>query len=346
MARAGGQGARTASRSSGRRPTLKDVASQAGVSPALVSMVLSGSPGPSSATAERVIEVADRMGYRPHRAASLLARRRTGLVGVTTTPSNPYHGVVVEEIIARAHDRGFEVLLSPMSPRHDYRDSLEALVNSRCEALVLLNPQLPSGEFASLVAGTPTVCFGRRLEVPRVDVVRTDDDLAMGMLVDHLVELGHRVIVHADGGDQELTAERRRGYLSAMERHGLVGQVVGAGETLQAGVESVPKILDVSGATAVVAFNDLSAIGIRDELQRRGIAVPDRISVTGFDNSWVAQIDAIGLTTIDPSPLEQCRIAFDLAVARIDSPDARRVTRIVEPHLVVRGSSGPARHIK
>lgn len=330
-------------RVSGRRPTLKDVAGEAGVSPALVSMVLSGRPGPSAATGARILEVAERMGYRPDRAASMLARRRTQVVGVTITPSNPYHGVVVEEIITRAHDRGFEVLLSAMSPRHDYRDSLESLVSSRCEALVLLNPQLNEGEFESLVAGIPTVSFGRRLQVPHVDVVRADEETAMELLVDHLVELGHRAIVHVDGGQQALAAERHQAYERAMRRHRLKARAVPGGETLEDGRLAADAVLADTHVTAALAFNDLSAVGLMDELRRRGVGVPEEMSVTGIDNSWPAAIGSVGLTTIDPAPLEQARLALDLALERLTGDRARRVTRVVEPRLVARTSTGPAR---
>ena len=125
-----------------RRTTLKDVALAAGVSPALVSMALAGRPGPSAVSAARVLEVAQQMGYRPDRAASLLARRKTGLIGLIMTPSNPYHGEVTEAVLERAHERGYEVLLSAVSPRHGYSESLDVLVNSRCEGLVLLNPRI------------------------------------------------------------------------------------------------------------------------------------------------------------------------------------------------------------
>lgn len=326
-------------RVNGRRPTLKDVAKGAGVSPALASMVLSGRPGPSAATGARILEVAERMGYRPDRAASMLARRRTHLIGVTITPSNPYHGVVVEEIITRAHDQGFEVVLSAMSPRHDYRDSLESLVSSRCEALVLLNPQLNEGEFETLVAGIPTVSFGRRLHVPHVDVVRADEETTMELLVDHLVDLGHRAIVHVDGGDQALAAERQEAYERAMRRHRLEARVTPGGETLEEGRLAADGVLADEHVTAAIVFNDLSAVGLIDELRRRGLRVPKDMSVTGIDNSWPAAIDSIGLTTIDPSPLEQARLALDLALERLGGQRARRVTRVVEPHLVVRSTT-------
>lgn len=322
-----------------RRVTLADVAQEAGVSPGLASMALSGRPGPSAESAAKVLDVAERLGYKPDRVASLLARRRTGLIGVTMSPANPYHGDIVEAVLAHVHDRGFEVLLSPMSPRHDYREALESLLSSRCEALVLMNPQITPTELATLVAGTPTVCLGKKLELPRVDVVRTDDAAAVGLLVDHLVRLGHRRIVHVDGGEQDLAADRRHAFMDAMRMHRLTPVVVAGGETPEAGAIAAKRLAEHRDCTAVVAFNDLCAVGLIDELAARGVSVPADVSVTGFDDSWLARLSAVSLTTIDPSPLDQARIAVDLALDRMERPDARRISRIVEPHLVVRTST-------
>lgn len=327
-----------------RRPTLADVARTAGVSPALVSMVLSGRPGPSAATAARIIEVADGMGYRPDRAASVLARRHTGQIGVTLTTSNPYHGTVVEEILGRAHDAGYEVVLSPMSPRYDYRESLETLVNSRCEALILLNPQMSGQAIAKLVAGTPTVCMGRALAgAAGVDVVRTDDAAALDLLVGHLHELGHRRIAHVDGGEQPLTAERAKGYSEAMVRRGLRPLVLTGGETPDQGAAAVAHFAGTLPFTAVIAFNDLAAVGILDQLMRNGFHVPDDVSVAGIDDDWITGVAAIDLTTVDPGPLEQARICVDLALERLTGERTRRVTRVVEPKLVVRASTAAPR---
>lgn len=324
-----------------RRPTLADVAREAGVSPALVSMVLSGRPGPSAASAAGVMDVAARMGYRPDRAASLLARRHTGQIGVTVTPSSAYHGTVVEEILAHAHDAGFDVVLSPVSPRHDYRQSLEALTNSRCEVLILLNPPLSAAEIQHLAAGTPTVCFGRPLAVPHVDVVRLDDAAAMELLVDHLTSLGHRHIAHVDGGDQELALERLRGYAEAMRRRGLTPLVYSGGETPEHGARAVARLSGPLPFTAVIAFNDLSAAGIHDQLTRHGYRVPHDVSLTGVDDDWFSGLAALDLTTIDPEPLTQARLSVDLALERLQEGRDRRVTRTVQPRLVTRGSTVP-----
>src|SRR5262245_28555814 len=146
--------------SSLRRPTLQDIADEAGVSPGLVSIVVRGRPGPSAATAAKVLEVAERMGYRVNRTASQLASRRTRLLGVTMTPENPYHGELIEEIQALADARGYQVVLAAVTRTHDERRSIETLVDSGCEALVLLGPILPPEVLEKALDLVPTVVVG------------------------------------------------------------------------------------------------------------------------------------------------------------------------------------------
>jgi DNA-binding LacI/PurR family transcriptional regulator len=327
-----------------RRPTLQDIADAAGVSPGLVSMVLRGRSGPSAATAAKVTEVAERLGYRANRTASQLASRRTHLLGVTTTPGNPYHGELVEEIQARADARGYDLLIAAVTRTHDEQRSVETLVDSNCEALVLLNPIMPPETLLRVVGTVPTVVIGRPLgpEAPKIDVVRSADHDAMELLVDHLASLGHTRIAHVDGGDLYLPAERARGYRTAMQARGLDPLVVPGGETVDAGARAAKELFAHSGITAVVAYNDQCAIGVMDHLSRTGVRVPDDVSVTGFDDDRLAGLAQIDLTTINPSQHDQAHLAADLAMDRAEGATTRRQIKVAAAHLTVRGSTAPA----
>ena len=337
-----------------RRPTILDIATEAGVSKGLVSMVLNGTSGPSAATAERVLAVAERLGYRANRTAALLSRRRTRLLGVTLIPSNGYHGELVEEIQATADAAGYELVLGSITASHDERRSIETLVDSRCEALLLLGPVLPGRELAPLVEGVPTVCVGRRLDLPQVDVVRADDADGFSALVDHLVALGHRRIAHVDGGTGPIAEGRRRAYRAAMRRRGLGAVVLRGGLTEQDGAAALDGLADVGrdggpdgggdggGVTAVVAFNDRTAVGVIDRLERRGVAVPGGMSVTGFDDSPFSRHARIDLTTVNQGHLEQAKLAVQAVVERLDGGRTERREIVLPATLVVRGSSGPA----
>src|SRR3954469_2539986 len=118
-----------------RRPRLQDVADEAGVSAASASLVLRGAPGPSSATRERVLDAAGRLGYRPARAASLLARRRSRLIGVVMDVRSTFHAQLVEDVHEAAEEHGYDLVLSTVTRIRDERRAVETLLDSRCEAL-------------------------------------------------------------------------------------------------------------------------------------------------------------------------------------------------------------------
>src|SRR5918911_1768882 len=228
-----------------RRPRLEDVAARVGMSPASVSMVLSGAPGPSAATRERVLAAAAELGYRPDRTASLLARRRTHLVGVLLQAGSPFHAELVEDIYEAAEGRGYDVVLSAVTRTREERRATETLVDFRCEALVLLGPEAPAAQLAALGRQLPVVVIGRRVAGPGVDVVRSADAQGVGQAVDHLAGLGHRWIAYVDGGRGPIAADRRRGYRTAMRRHRLAGhaRVIPGDHTEAAGLRAARTLL-------------------------------------------------------------------------------------------------------
>ena len=219
------------------RPRLEDVAARAGVSTASASLVLRGKPGPGAQTREAVLEAARQLGYRPDRTASLLARRRTQLLGVTMDVSSPFHAELLEDIHAAADRRGYDVVVSPVTRAHGEGRAVETLLDFRCEALLLLGTSLPEADLATVAAQHAVVAVGRRLAAPGVDVVRAADDVGVGLAVEHLVGLGHRAIAFVDGPQGPIATLRRQGYRQAVRR--LLGpdavQVVAGGDTEEDG---------------------------------------------------------------------------------------------------------------
>ncbi|HEX2809049.1 MAG TPA: LacI family DNA-binding transcriptional regulator [Kineosporiaceae bacterium] len=327
-----------------RRPTMKDVADAAGVSKALVSMIFRDAPGPSAETRARVFEVAERIGYRTNRTASLLARRRTNLLGVTMSVRSPFHAELVDDLQAVADEVGYEVVLSTVTRTHDERRAIDTLLEFRCEALVLLGPDLPAAELETLAGQIPVVCVGRRLESPLLDVVRTADDEGLRQVVDHLVELGHHRIVHAGEGASEIGAARQQGYRAAMGRHGLDALIatVAGGSTEADGLRAATDLLARPRLpTAIAAFNDRCAVGLLDGLDRAGIRVPQDVSVVGYDDSLIARLRRIDLTSVSQEAGAQARLAVSAAIERLDGDRTAPSRAVLTPRLVVRGSTAP-----
>ena len=325
------------------RPRLGDVAAHAGVSPATASLVLRERPGPSPETRRRVLAVAAELCYRPDRSASLLARRRTHLLGVTMDVANPFHTELLEDIHTAASHQGFDVVISPLNRVRTERQTVENLLDQRCEALLLLGPTLLRSELADLARHSPVVVVGRRVDAPGISVVRAADDRGVAQAVRHLVDLGHRRIAFVDGPSGPIATLRRQGFRREVRL--LTGlshpTVVAGGDTEQAGA-GVRLLIAGGLPTAVVTFNDRCALGVMDQLRSRGVTVPDDVSIIGFDDSPVARLGVIGLTTVSQCPREMAAAAVDAAVTRLDAdPDAAPRDVVLEPRLVVRRTTGP-----
>lgn len=332
-------------RETGHRPRLDDVAARVGVSTASVSLVLRNAPGPSAETRRRVIEAAAALGYRPDRTASLLARRRSRLLGVMLDVRNPFHAELVEEIHDEAERLGYDLVLSTLTRTRDENRAVETLLDSRCEALILLGPDAPASRLAELARRLPLVSVGRF--VAGIDVVRTADDIGVRAALDHLVGLGHRDIAFVDGGRGAVAAARRRGYRTAMRRAGLADRIaiIPGDHTEEGGIRAARGIVALADRpTAVVASNDRCAVGLLDAFARAGLDVPGQISVVGYDDSSLARLVHVDLTTVNQDAPEQAGRAVAAAVDRLEAGRNDPREEVLRPRLVVRGSTGPPAH--
>ena len=327
-----------------QRPRLEDVAARVGVSTASVSLVLRGAPGPSAETRRRVLEAAAELGYRADRAASMLARRRRHLLGVLLDVRNPFHAELVEEIQVEADRIGYEVVLSTLTRRHDEERAVAALLDFRCEALLLLGPDAGVDALAGLAVRAPVVVIGRGVDAPSVDVVRPADDVGVAAALTHLIDLGHSDVAFVDGGAGVVAAVRRRGYARAMRRAGLEPRVIPGDHTEEGGMRAGRELAAAPRRpTAVIASNDRCAVGLLDAFVRAGIDVPGEISLVGYDDSTLARLAHVDLTTVNQDAPAQAAHAVAAAVSRLDEGRDQGIEVVLRPHLVVRGTTGPPR---
>jgi DNA-binding LacI/PurR family transcriptional regulator len=329
-----------------RRPTLEDVAKASGVSRALVSIVIRRAPGASEATRERVLRVAAEIGYRPDARARLLATSSTRLIGVVFNVQHAFHADLLPGIYAAAETVGYEVVLSGTTPDHDERRAIDTLLGYRCDALLILGAESSERRIAELATRLPVVVVGRRLSTAgtdaRVDALRTDDAAGMRLAVDHLAGLGHRDIVHVDGGPGIKASDRRRGFRAAMRRVGLAGRIriVPGGQTTEHGATAGVRVRAMSPLpTAIVAFDDDCAFGLIDALRSGGIAVPDGVSVVGYDGSRFSRSPLSNLTTVGQDAAALASLAVTRAVARLEGYEGSDHDVVLQPRLLVRGTT-------
>jgi len=323
-----------------RRPTLMDVAEAAGVSRALVSIVMRGAPGAAESTRQRVLEAARHLGYRADSRARLLRSSRTKLLGLIFSSSQPFHAEIVDAAYAEASARGYEIALSAVASGRPEARAIETLLDVGAEALIIIAPTLSVDDLALHARQVPVVSLLRDNVGDLVDSVSSDDYAGIAIAVDHLVSLGHSRIVHVDGGAAVSSDRRRETYRSEMIRHGLEPVVVPGGPGEEDGM-AAGKILQANLPTAVIAFNDRSALGIMESFRAVGISIPAEVSVLGYDDSHFAKLSFVQLSSVSQDAPLLAAAAVGRAVDRIEG--AKSPGSVVRtPHLVLRKTTARA----
>lgn len=329
-------------------PTLGSVANRAGVSKSLVSLVMRSSPHVSEVRRQAVLEAARDLGYRPNAMARSLVERRTRTVGVIIADvANPWFVDLLDGLQSVLREAGMRVLLGDGRLESETSEPLrEAFLELRVEGLCLVGSLPLSGLMREAGISVPTVVAGARVRRPsRVDVIANDDFVGANLAVDHLVGLGHTRIVHIGGRGGSAAEFRQAGYEAAMIRHGLARQmrVVPSDFTEHGGYTAAKALLsDRSRPTAVFALNDMACIGALSAADELHLAVPQELSLVGYDNTHLAGIRHLSLTTVNPAHGEVGRIAGGLLLRRIEMPRRRSREELIEPELVVRNSTAAA----
>lgn len=331
------------------RPTMEDVAERAGVSRALVSLVMRNSPKVSDHRRRAVLEAAKDLGYQPHIMARSLASRTSNIVGVMVSDlRNAFFADVVEGMDSAAQESGLELILNTgrRSAARE-RTALESLLAFRPGGIILLSPILPAGAIRDAAQQSPLVLVSRSSSIADVDTVNDDGEVGAGLAVDHLASLGHRRIVHLDGGTAFSAAPRRKGYRTAMERHGLEPMIIPSEHTDSAGISAVQKLLNLFSRnnfpTALVCGNDFNAVGAMSALEEAGLRVPDDVSIIGYDNTSLASLRHVSLTTIDQPRVQMGRLAVEALVERLRADRTEPVRHRLQPSLVVRSTTSAPR---
>ena len=307
---------------------------------------MSGSTRVSGESRAAVEQAARELNYRPNAMARGLVGRRTRRLGVLLSDlHNPFFGEMTSGLLERAREHGYELVFTTGDRDCGFEDlAIAAMLELRADGLILGAPQVDDAVIERAARETAVVILNRRVDSDLCDYV-TDDDFAGGRLAAaHLSSLGHTRIAHIDGGPGAGAATRRAGFEAGMRELGLGAscRVVRGSFTEEGGYRGAYELF-MSGErpTAIFAANDLAAIGAVSAAEARGFRVPRDVSVMGYDNSYLARLRHLSLTSIDQAAAELGRLAIDRILERIEKGRTESIHNILPPSLVVRGSTAP-----
>ncbi|MDR1852427.1 MAG: LacI family transcriptional regulator [Propionibacteriaceae bacterium] len=325
----------------GRAPTMEDVAREAGVSRALVSIVFRGKPGASEATRKRVHEAAQRIGYELNVAARMLRETETNVVGLMMTLKNPFHTDIAEKLIAAAKERSMEIIIGAVGQDSAQDSAVTMMRGFRVAGAILLGTDVQASTVAQLSSDRPCVVVGEHDFGQGIDIVRSDDRLGIRIALDYLLGKGHTEIAYLSSPHGQAMAERREAYLEWMAEHSMEADVVETEDTEAGGVAGAGRLLGRKNLpTATLACNDRCAIGMASALTDAGVRIPEDISVVGFDDIEQARY-GIKLTTIHQDTDLLAETAMKSLMTRLRDPDSDATSIIFPPTLVERATVGP-----
>lgn len=321
------------------------MARAAGVSKSLVSLAIRGDAGVGSATREHILSVAHEIGYRSNLWARSLVRGRSQLVGVLLNDlHNTYHTDIVHGIEDAAAEQGLGVIIS-----HGRREAtvlaqrLEDVLALGVDGIVVISALLDPQLLRDAARRKPTVVVGRPPALPdTVGGVANHDERGARLAVEHLTSLGHRRIAHLTHSNRAAATARKQSYLDLMTALGYAEGI----QVLDSEAGGETELLDsilvrrADAPTAVFASNDRRAASILGGALDAGLRVPEDLSIVGYDNTDLAASVRPGLTSVDQPRLAMGRLAMDILTEMLGGADARH--EVVEPTLVVRGSTGRA----
>ncbi|MDN4482267.1 LacI family DNA-binding transcriptional regulator [Demequina lignilytica] len=318
--------------------TLRDVAQAAGVSPATASRALSAPDSVSSERRFKVLEAAQRLGYQPNRSAQALASGRNRHLGLVLPDlANPYFATIAKGVQLEARESANAVLVADTDedPRREH-DVVREL-QTRVDGVVLCSPRMPEEQILECAARGPLVLVNREIEgIPSVTF-----DVASGMrqTLLHLRALDHRTIAYVGGPETSWSDRHRRRGLDSVA--GITVIDLGPHRPVHAGGFAAADLALETGATAVVCFNDLVALGVVSRLQSRGVAIPSGMNVVGFDNIPGSTYVTPALTTV-AVPLQRAgREAAMLLDPSLSPADTAPAQLRLDVELIIRESTAP-----
>lgn len=327
--------------------TIKDIAIKAKISYPSVSRALSGKPGVSKKTREKVLKIARELNYQPNALARGLVQKRTLTIGLIIPDIiNPYFPEIAKGVDDEAHNKGYNVFLC----NSDWNEEREAgyinhLTEKRVDGIIIFPAAEENIDEVRRKAGSdlPLIILGSDQSCDGALSISIDNVLGAELSTSHLIDRGYRKLAFIGGEKGRAGVQSRlEGYRKAHKLHDLPvseESIVLSGFTFESGYKVIEDLLD-SGIKpdAVFAENDVVAMGVIQAVRAKGLSIPDDIAVSGFDDIPMASMYGIELTTVHQPKYEMGKLAVKQLLSLIDGDDLYKGSSrmILEPELVVR----------
>ncbi|MFF3663822.1 LacI family DNA-binding transcriptional regulator [Streptomyces olivochromogenes] len=337
-----------------KRVTITDVAQHAGVSTAAVSKVMRNAYGVSAAMQEKVRAAIAELDYRPHTAARGM-RGRTYTIGVLLDNiRNTFFADILDGIRDELHDSDYTVMIGAAGFGAEAQGkTIQSMVDRQMDGLILIAPSTQRAEVLATAQSTPTVVIGHHDPSEHHDSVVDADAAGAALVVDHLVSLGHRGIALVSSPGTRTSRWARtpeivltNGYAEAMGRHGLAEQtrICRAAYSDDGGYKAGMSLLTSEDRpTAIMAGADVAALGVWRAAHELGLRVPDDISLVGYNNTALADLATVQLTSVDQAGHNMGTTAARLLIERVEGRRDHSVQTTMTPRLVVRHSTSTPR---
>jgi len=331
--------------------TIRDVAKKAGVSRQTVSRAFNDKGEISPETKQHVLDVAQRMGYRPSGLARSLTTNRTYTVGLLI-PDIAYHffSLIARGVETISSAAGYSLyLVNTLKDVQREKQALDTLWDRRVDGAILYASFLSPEQLADYVERYRHVVFINCQTVPegkgKTATINVDDAFGAQTAVSHFIENGHSRIAFLSGPDISISGRRRMaGFEQAFTDHGLIADkdlIYECFPDIQGGYKITKQLLDDHpDVTAILAYNDIAAVGAMRACQDMGRIIPDDIAIIGFDDIPMASVLRPSLTTVRISKQDLGKLAMTILLAMIEGKkDGLIAEQTITPELVIRESA-------
>jgi len=332
-----------------KRLTMREIAKIAGVSHMTVSRALYNDPRIREETKKRILDLADKLNYRPVARARPFASRKSNLIGLVVSDiSNPFCAELARGIEDKAHEEGYNVIFCSTDNKPERMESyVHLMMDAGVDAFIFASTRLREPVVEKLIDERfPLVLVNRKLRGETCNYVVLNNMKGAYEITEHLINLGYRKIAIITGPSNFFTGlERLKGYQQALKDHGIEfddNYVIQGYFTREMGYKGTKELLTMEERPeAIFAGNDYVAMGVIDAVEELGLRIPEEIALVGFDDTAFASNQRIRLTTVSQRTYEMGNLGVQILIDYIERKETDYTHRVVlEPRLVIRESCG------